>query len=247
VGKHRQLLTESATLAAGGGIAGLVIAKLSVRLMNGLLSPNLLPVPEVSIDATVLLFALGVTIVSGLLFGMVPAWQASRTDLNSVMKASSRSGSDSGRVLLRNFLVASELALATMLLIGAGLLLQSLLRLEQVRLGFSPQGLLTFEITPRPSKYATIAKQAAFYRGLVQRLSSLPGVSGAAVTTCVPFGNGLQSRTPASPVGPSLLEPGQSIPIDGEVSAPDISGPCRFRSCGAGFLQMQIQIRLRTR
>jgi putative ABC transport system permease protein len=73
VGKHRQLLTESATLAAGGGIAGLVIAKLSVRRMNGLLSPNLLPVPEVSIDATVLLFALGVTIVSGLLFGMVPA------------------------------------------------------------------------------------------------------------------------------------------------------------------------------
>ena len=210
----RQLLTESAALAFAGGIAGLLIAKLALRLMNTSLPPNLLPVPDITINGAVLLFALGITIMTGLLFGMAPAWQASQTDLNSVLKEGGRSGTGGARPLLRNSLVAGELALATVLLTGAGLLLESLLRLEQVRLGFRSQGLLTFEITPQPSKYNTIPKQAAFYRDLVERLASLPGVGGSAVSTCVPFGNGLQSRTPAAPVGPSLLGPGQSIPID---------------------------------
>ena len=118
------------------------------------------------------------------------------------------------RPLLRNGLVAGELALATLLLIGAGLLLESLLHLQQVRLGFRPDGLLTFELTPQRSKYNTVSKQAAFYQDLIRRLESLPGVSGAAVSSCVPFGNGLQARTPTAPVGTSLLEPGQSIPMD---------------------------------
>jgi putative ABC transport system permease protein len=228
----RMLLTESMALSVGGGGAGLLMAYVAVRLMNASLPPNLLPVPDVSIDHRVLLWALGITISSGLLFGMAPAWQASQADLNSLLKEGGRSGMGGARPLLRNSLVAGELALATVLLISAGLLLQSLLRLGNVRLGFQPQGLLTFEITPQPSRYDTIAKRTAFYRDLVKRLRSLPGVSSAAVTTCVPFGNGLQSRTPAAPVGPSLLEPGQSIPIDWRSVS-----PAYFRTMGIPLLR----------
>jgi len=217
----RQLLTESGVLSLAGGIAGLALARLAVRLMNTSLPPNLLPVSDISIDPAVLLFALGITIASGLLFGMAPAWQASRTDLHSVLKEGGRAGAGGARPVLRNSLVAGELALATLLLIGAGLLLQSLLHLQQVRLGFRPEGLLTFELTPQPSKYRGVASQAVFYRELIERLRSLPGVSGAAVSTCVPFGNGLQARTPTAPVGPSLLEAGQSIPMDWRSVSPD--------------------------
>ncbi|HEY7388971.1 MAG TPA: ABC transporter permease [Bryobacteraceae bacterium] len=209
----RQLLTESAVLSVAGGVAGLLIARVALRLM-GSLPPDLLPVSDIKIDITVLLFALGITIASALLFGMMPAWQASRTDLSTVLKEGGRTGSGGARLRLRNWLVAGELALATVLLSGAGLLLQSLLHLQHVRLGFRPQNLLTFEITPQAGRYDTVPKRTTFYRDLVERLASIPGVRGAAVSTCVPFGNGLQSRTPAAPVGASLLEPGQSIPID---------------------------------
>ena len=208
-----QLLMESTVLAFAGGAVGVAMGTLAVRSMNASLPPNLLPV-SVTIDGFVLLFAFAVTVSSGILFGLAPAWQAWRTDLHSLLKEAGRSGADVPRSLVRQALIGGELALATLLLIAAGLLLQSLLRLGNARLGFRAEGLLTFEITPQPARYDTVAKRTALYRDLVERLESLPGVSGAAMTTCVPFGNGLQSRTPATPVGRSLLEPSQSIPID---------------------------------
>ena len=208
-----QLLMESTVLAFAGGAVGVAMGTLAVRSMNASLPPNLLPV-SVTIDGSVLLFAFAVTVSSGILFGLAPAWQAWRTDLHSLLKEAGRSGAGVPRSLVRQALIGGELALATLLLIAAGLLLQSLLRLGNARLGFRAEGLLTFEITPQPARYDTVAKRTALYRDLVERLESLPGVSGAAMTTCVPFGNGLQSRTPATPVGRSLLEPSQSIPID---------------------------------
>jgi len=208
-----QLLMESTVLAFAGGAVGVAMGTLAVRSMNASLPPNLLPV-SVTIDGFVLLFAFAVTVSSGILFGLAPAWQAWRTDLHSLLKEAGRSGADVPRSLVRQALIGGELALATLLLIAAGLLLQSLLRLGNARLGFRAEGLLTFEITPQPARYDTVTKRTALYRDLVERLESLPGVSGAAMTTCVPFGNGLQSRTPATPVGRSLLEPSQSIPID---------------------------------
>ena len=165
-------------------------------------------------DSTVLLFAFGITLATGLLFGMAPAWQASRTDLHSVLKEGGRSSVGGARALLRNGLVAGELALATMLLIGAGLLLESLMHLQNVRLGFRPEGLLTFQLSPPAVKYPGIVKTAAFYRELLERLRTLPGVRGAAISSGVPFGAGVYSRTPTAPVGKSLLQPGDSLPID---------------------------------
>jgi len=217
----RQLLTESLALSLAGGAAGVAVASWAVRLMNKSLPPNLLPVPNVSVDSTVLLFALGVTAATGLLFGTAPAWQAARTDLNTALKEGGRPSTGGARPLLRKALVAGELALATVLLIGAGLLLESLLRLEQVHVGFRPEGLLTFQLSPPRTKYPAIAQNWAFYRGLLERLRTLPGVRGAAVSSGIPFGAGTYSRTPTAPVGPSLLQPGQSVPIDWRSVSPD--------------------------
>jgi len=217
----RQLLTESLALSAIGGAAGFAAAWWAVRLMNTSLPPNLLPVNTIPIDASVLLFSLAVTLASGLLFGLVPGWQSSRTDLASVLKEAGRASAGPARPWLRNALVGAELALATMLLVGAGLLLESLLHLQNVRLGFRPDGLLTFQLSPPPGKYAGIAKSAAFYRDLLNRLNSLPGVRGVAISSGVPFGNGLQSRSPMTPLGKSLLEPGDSLAIDWRTVSPD--------------------------
>jgi putative ABC transport system permease protein len=216
----RQLVTESLVLSVAGGAAGLAAAKWAVRLMNTSLPPNLLPVPDIPVDSMVLLFTLGVTAATGLLFGMAPAWQVARTNLNSLLKEGGRSSVAGARPLLRKGLVAGELALATMLLIGAGLLLESLLRLEKVRVGFRPEGLLTFQLSPPQTKYP-VAGSWAFYRDLLERLRTLPGVRGAAISSGIPFGAGTYSRTPTAPVGPSLLQPGASIPIDWRSVSPD--------------------------
>jgi putative ABC transport system permease protein len=216
-----QLLTESLVLSVAGGGAGLAAAAWTVRLMNTSLPPGALPVQKISVDSTVLLFALGITLAAGLLFGMAPAWQASRTDLHSVLKEGGRSSVGGARALLRNGLVAAELALATMLLIGAGLLLESLMHLQNVRLGFRPEGLLTFQLSPPEVKYPDIVKASLFYRELLERLRTVPGVRGAALSSGVPFGAGTYSRTPTAPVGKSLLQPGDSLPIDGRSVSPD--------------------------
>ena len=210
----RQLLTESLALSAAGGMVGLGAAWWTVRLMNSALPPNLLPVREIPMDATVLWFTLGITAASGLLFGMTPAWQASATGLASVLKEGGRGSVGGARAILRNGLVAGELALATMLLIVAGLLVESLLHLQNVRLGFRPEGLLTFQLSPPAGKYPDTARTATFYRELLERLRTVPGVRNAAISSGVPFGAGLYARTPAAPVGHSLLPAGESMAID---------------------------------
>ena len=216
----RQLLTESLLLSVAGGGAGLLGALWTVQLMNRSLPQGLLPVPEVTVDATVLLFALAVTLSTGLLFGFAPAWNAARTDLNSVLKQGGRSSQGGQRALVRNGLVAGELALATVLLIGAGLLMQSLLRLQKVQLGFRPDRLLTFQLAPRATKYPGNAKQWELYREVLESLNALPGVRGAAVSSGIPMGGGNYTRTPMSPTGKSVLPAGTSLAIDWRIVSP---------------------------
>src|SRR5262249_37493258 len=136
----RQLLVESVTLSALGGIAGTLCAIWAVPIINRTLPPNLLPVPEVAVDRTVLLFAAVTTIVTGVLFGIAPSWRAARLDLNSALKQAGRSSSAGPRPIVRNVLAGAELALATMLLIGAALLIQTLYRLQRTDIGFEPKG-----------------------------------------------------------------------------------------------------------
>jgi len=167
----------------------------------------------------VLLFALGATAATGILFGLAPAWHASRTDLNDVLKQASRGSSGGARPLVRNGLAAAELALATMLLIGAGLLGQSLFRLQQVRLGFQPDRLLTFQVAPPPARYR--GEQAAlFYSRLVESLRTLPGVRDGAVSSGIPFGAGNYTTTPIASSADSALALDTAVPTDWRIVSP---------------------------
>jgi predicted permease len=155
-----------------------------------------------------------------LLFGLAPAWQAARADLNSVLKQGSRSSIGGQRLILRNGLVAGELALATVLLVGAGLLMQSLLRLQQVRVGFHPEGILSFQLALPDAKYPDQVKRWALYRQVLQSLAAIPGVTGAAMSSGIPFGQGSYNRSPFMPTGASILPDGTSLPIDWRIASP---------------------------
>jgi putative ABC transport system permease protein len=213
-----QLLIESLVLSTLGGIVGVIAALWGVDAINSVMPANLLPVPEVHVDMTVLLFALALTIITGLLFGLAPALLGAKTDLNEVLKQATR-GSSGARPRLRNGLAAAELALATILLVGAGLLTQSLLRLQHVKLGFESDRLLTFQLALPATAYPPDAR-AAFYRRLIESLRAAPGVRAAAVSSGIPFGNGNYTATPIVTKGPSPLPPDAAVTTDWRVVSP---------------------------
>jgi predicted permease len=214
----RQLLVESVSLSLVGGAIGIAGAVWAVRAINGVLPPNLLPIPDVSVDAVILAFAVGMTAATGVLFGIAPAWHAAKTDLNAMLKQAART-TGGARPRLRNGLAAAELALATVLLIGAGLLVQSLFELQRVRLGFQPAGVLTFQLSLPPTKYPG-GKGPAFYRELLESLRTVPGIRAAAVSSGVPFGAGNYTTTPVVTVGKSVVPAGTAIPIDWRIVSP---------------------------
>jgi predicted permease len=220
----RQLLVESVMLSFAGGAAGLLGAVWGVRAINRMLPPNTLPIPAVEIDGSVLWFALGTTLVTGLLFGVVPAWRTARADLNIVLKNAGRgSGARMSRGL-RNALAAVEVALATVLLIGAGLFIQSLANLQRVRLGFNPQGVISFQLAPPTAKYPLNGRAQQLYRELIDSLQSIPGVRGAAVSTGIPFGAGNYTTHPMLTREQSVLPPDTAVPIDWRSVSPGYFG-----------------------
>lgn len=216
----RQLLIESLMLSIAGGLAGFFVAMWALRAINHTLPPNALPIPAIEMDGAVLWFALALTLFTGLLFGIAPAWHAARVDLNRVLQHGGRGSATrmSGRV--RNGLAAAELALATVLLIGAGLFLQSLANLGRVHLGFSAQGLITFQLAPPTAKYPLNGKAQQFYRTLEDSLQSLPGVRGAAVSSGIPFGAGNYTTHPMLTTDQSVLPPNTAVPIDWRIASP---------------------------
>jgi putative ABC transport system permease protein len=212
-----QLLVESVVLSALGGLAGLALASTGVRILNASLPPNVLPALDIAINGGVLMFAALVSVLTGLLFGLAPAWSMSRADLHSVLKQASRT-STTGRRWLRSSLAAGELALATMLLIGAGLLGQTLTQLQRQPIGFTPDRLLTFQVSPPVSTYALDSKAPVFYAALIDALRAIPGVSAAAVSSGLPFGNGNYTTTPMTGLGGLTEAP---YPIDWRIVSPD--------------------------
>ncbi|HXU38902.1 MAG TPA: ABC transporter permease [Blastocatellia bacterium] len=190
----RQLLTESVLLAALGGALGLLLAFLGIRLL-------VLGVPEditgfivgwkdISISTPVLGFTFGVSMLTGIVFGLVPALHASKPDLNESLKEGGRGGTEGRqRNLIRSSLVVAEVAIAMVLLVGAGLLIRSFMRLQQVSPGFNPANVLTMQLSLPRSKYADKPQIATFFDQLVQRVSTLPGVQSAAVGTNLPMAN----------------------------------------------------------
>ncbi len=216
----RQLLVESMLLSLLGGAMGLIGAVAGVRYINHSVPANTLPIEAIPIDGAVLSFTLVLTVLTGLIFGIVPAWKASRVDLNAVLKKAGRGSSGGFGNRLRNALAGGELALATILLAGAGLLIQTLAHLEHVPLGFDSRALITFQLAPPAAKYPG-SKPAQFYRALLESVSALPGVRGAAVSSGIPFGAGLYARHPMVAVGQSVLAPDTLVPIDWRTVSPE--------------------------
>ncbi|HET8947005.1 MAG TPA: ABC transporter permease [Candidatus Polarisedimenticolia bacterium] len=217
----RQLLVESVALSAAGGAAGLLGAWWAVRAINGALPPNTLPVPEIGLDPTVLLFAAGLTIFTGLLFGIVPAWRSAKTDLNEVLKQAGRGESGRVRAALRTTLATAEIALATILLIGAGLLIRSLGNLQRARLGFEASGVITFQLAPPVTKYPVATGRAAqLYRALLESLDTVPGVSAAAVSSGLPFGAGNYTQSPFMTSDSATVSAEASTQIDWRLVSP---------------------------
>lgn len=221
----RQLLTESALLALLGGGAGVLSAYAALRPLRALLPPELLAGGELALDARVLLFTVAASLASAVLFGLFPARQAAHFDLNAVMKdglRGSSGGSQSHRV--RSFLVASEIALAAVLLIGAGLLLRSFNRVLAVSPGFDPQGVLTLQLSLPHARYPEPESRARFVREATERLRAIPGVVSAAAISRLLMNPGTSSR---------------SFDIKGRTSRPDeeapdylVASPDYFRSMG---------------
>ena len=183
-----QLLVESLVLALAGGAAGLLLAFWSVPLLARLAGPNAPAAGSIGLDPSALIFTLGIAVVTGLLFGLVPALQTARVDLSGALNQAGRgTAAGAGHHRLRGLLVVAEMTLATMLLIGAVLLAKSLVRLQEVRPGFNPDRVLLADLPMSPVTYATTGARNRFVDALRAKLAALPGAKAADVATAPPF------------------------------------------------------------
>ena len=183
----RQLLTESVLLSLTGGVLGLLLAHWGVKLIL-FVSPDAIPRSrEIGLDWTVLAFTLGVSFLTGILFGLIPAIQAGEVDVHETLKESGRG--NSGRQWLRSSLVVVEVATTLVLLIGAGLMIRSFYLLQKVNPGFSHEQLTSFSISLPQKKYANDEARQSFYNQLLENTRSLPGVESVAAASGLPLGN----------------------------------------------------------
>jgi len=208
----RQLLTESVMLALVGGILGVALAVVAVPSLLALSPPEIRQFKEIGINKEVLAFSFLVSLACGIVFGMIPALQASRSNPNECLKEGER-GSTSGRGGTRSALVVAEVGLSLVLLAGAGLLVKSFVRLMNVNPGFNAEHLLTFNVGLPPS--STAAQQDAFYEQVVEGLRALPGVESVGAVSRLPLSGGNSGR--------SFMIPGDSAgySADIRVSTPD--------------------------
>ena len=203
----RQAVTESGLLALIGGVAGLLLAKWGTSLLLSLKPAALERFNGIQMDAKVLLFVFAISMLTGVVFGLAPAWSAARADVLESLKESGRTttAGPAGH-LLRKLLVTAELALALVLLVGAGLLIKGFLRLRSVNPGFNPANVTTMYLDLPVTRYAKIPRQTLFRRELLRKLNSLPGVEAAMITDIPLGGNYVGHRVdfdgrPPVPVG----------------------------------------------
>ena len=182
----RQFLTESVLLSVFGGAVGLFLSFAGLDLLKRFVPPNISHAQAATIDVKVLIFTVLVSVVTGLIFGLAPATQAANFNLNDTLKESGRDpGSGGNRI--RGLLVISEVAVSFVLLIGAGLLINSFMRLRNVDPGFRPEKLLTMKIVLPEVRYPDRATRSAFYTELIRQVETVPGVKSAAVATSLPL------------------------------------------------------------
>ena len=226
----RQLLTESVLLALLGGGLGLAIAGWGVNAILAI-SPGRIPrAGEIGLNGGVLAFTAAVSVITGVAFGLIPAWQAGAVSLQNTLNESGR-GLVAGRHRARSILVVGQIALTMTLLVGAGLLIRSFYLLQQVDPGFAYDRLLSFRVALPERKYPELEQRVNFYKQLVENIRALPGVESAAVSSGLPLGN-TSWRT-------RLVFDGRPVPPPNERPVVDtlLAGPEYFRTMGIQLLR----------
>ena len=227
----RQLLTESVLLSILSGAVGLAFSIWLTKLLIAVSPPNSPRFEEIGLDARVFGFAFAVAFVTGVVFGLVPAIQTSKIDLNETLKESGRSGSHTRRNRIGSALMVSEIALSFMLLVGAGLLIKSFVRLREVNPGFNPSNMLAMRVSLPAGKYQQGEPRVQIYQQLVERISSLPGVASAGAITQLPL------RGDTFNLGRGYLR-------EGDPATPEAAGNANFLAVTPTYLDtMQIPLK----
>jgi putative ABC transport system permease protein len=205
-----QLVIESVVLAIVAGFLGLLLASWGTRALLAMAPAGLPRLYEVRMSLPVFLFALAAASVCGVVFGLAPAWRASRTALGESLKEGGRSGSSPGHRRVQRSLVVAEIALALVLSVGAGLMIRSFAALQRVNPGFNPGHLLTFELTLPDAQYRGAPARRTFYDALIQKIEALPGVRAVGLTLSLP---------------PASLRVTDNFMVEGQVLPPNQSAP----------------------
>jgi predicted permease len=226
----RQLLTESVLLSLLGAVFGLALAWGCVHVLG---AAERVPIPRpnpLGLDSTVFLFTLGIGLLVGMLAGLAPALQPSQLQLSEQLKASTRSLAPSGgRRMLRDALVVGEIAVSLVLLIGAGLLLQSFAKLREADVGVRPEGVLTMRVVLPPKRYGTLEQARAFFAQLLDGLKNAPGVQAAAVASELPLGGNSSSYV--------TVEGQEDLALEKTLVELNHISPDYFRALGISFLK----------
>ena len=216
----RQLLTESVLLAGLSGILGILLAEWATGALSAITRSTHPEMAQVHMDLWALAFTIGISLASGILFGLAPALQLSKPDLNMVLRDEGR-GTTGGRRpnRARNLLVVAQVALSTVLLVGSGLLIRSFVRLRATNPGFDPNNVVTMRIELAPTKYGTKAQMIAFYNEALRQLQALPGAEAVAISSALPLTT--TRMTPMLPEGQPLAPLGQRPVLNIETISPD--------------------------
>jgi putative ABC transport system permease protein len=227
----RQLLTESVMLSLIGGTLGVLVAWWGTKALVALSPPALMDLKTVGVSVPVLAFTLGLSVLTGIVFGLVPSLEATRFDLHGSLKEGGKSvGGSTGSHRLRSVFVVTQVALALVLLVGAGLLVKSLNRLQAVDTGFNPSNLLAVRLNLLPRKYETDQKRIDFYKQAVERMKAIPGVEAAGAINSPPF---------------TGLYPGTNVEVDGQKLPPGEELKTGVVVTDANYFQtMQIPLKL---
>jgi putative ABC transport system permease protein len=216
----RQMLVESVLLALAGGAVGLVYAHFGVRLIMAFLAEKVPHALEVSLNLTVLAFTLAISVVTGLLAGILPALRLSRPNVNQALKQGlGRTDSDSSGQKTRGILVIAEVALSLVLLFGAGLMIRSFEQLQRVNPGFDSENVLTMNLSVASTKFQEPVQQTAFFEQVLERVRALPGVESAGLVDDVPL-NGSGSHQPIAIEGRPALEMADQPEVDVRLASP---------------------------
>ena len=220
----RQLLTESVLLGMIGGTAGLLVAKAALYVVRTVNPGNIPRLDVIAIDGPVLVFTFGVSILTGIVFGLAPAYRAARPDLNNALKAGGRNtqgegGLGSSRRRLRSLLVVAEVALSLMLLVGAGLLVRSFVRIQQVTPGFNPENVISMRLGASGRQFPNPEARGEYFQQFADRLAAVPGVQVRGAVTALPFTSSVGWGSIS--VEGWIPQPGQELQVDQRAVTPD--------------------------